>query len=91
MSAYADMKLYQKDFKPYELLEFHTRLLSKLVQRQRCSKKEILPIDIKRDPMGVLGAVGQFVEHRIQLTEIKGVCEFIGGGKSGEHNRVGRE
>jgi hypothetical protein len=91
MSGYSDMKLYQKDFKPYELLEFHTRLLSKIVQRQRCTKKELLPIDIKKDPLGVLGAVGHFVEHRIQMTEIKGVCEFLGGGKKDRHNRVGKE
>jgi hypothetical protein len=52
-------------------------MLSKIVQKQEWWKKDLLPVDIRRDPRFVLQAVQRFIEHRVQLIDVKGVSEFL--------------
>jgi hypothetical protein len=54
----------------------------------------LLPVDIRKDPLSLLQGMQQFVEHRIQLIDIKGIDEFVakaGGRKRYDHNRAGKE
>jgi len=77
LTCYQEAKLYQKDFSPYNLLEFHTRIISKIVQNQECKRKDLLPVDIRKNPLLALQAVQRFIEHRLMLVDIKGVQEFL--------------
>jgi|LauGreDrversion4_2_1035121.scaffolds.fasta_scaffold36968_5 hypothetical protein len=64
-------------------------MLSKIVQKQEWWKKDLLPVDIRRDPRFVLQAVQRFIEHRVQLIDVKGVSEFLS--KKSSHNSVTKE
>ena len=75
------------------MLEFFTRMLSKIIQRQEVKATETLPVDLRKQPVYVLKGVQKFIEHRIQLLEVKGLEEFLlsKGRNQLSHNRVGKE
>ncbi|CDW74007.1 zinc finger family protein [Stylonychia lemnae] len=77
LDNYNENKYTQRDFDQYLLLSQIVGYLSRIIQQQQIQKSELLPIDIKKQPLVVLRGIESFILHRIQLIDIKGTQEFL--------------
>eukprot|EP00347_Sterkiella_histriomuscorum_P017752 403348132 len=77
LQNYNERKFDQSDFNQIDLLQIYSNFLSKIFKSQTKRRSDTLLIDIKKEPLEALEVVSDFIEHRLQLIDIKGTQEFL--------------